>query len=258
MLLEGKRILITGGTGGIGIHVCALLTAEGASLTAIGRTGSLTAGVRHINANLASESGLAHACDSAAELQPDILVNLAGLQHFGRFEDESPEHLRQSLAVNLLTPIALSKAVLPGMRQARSGQIVNIGSIMGSIGCANFVTYSSAKAGLRTFSEALRREVAESGITVTYIAPRAVAAGMTDAAVLSYAKAANMAIDDPVLIAGRIVRAIKGRAKEVYIGLPERLFVGINAVLPRVVDAALAGTTRKAARHVSPRPLPNT
>ena len=80
--------------------------------------------------------------------------------------------------VNLVAPAALCCACLPFMKRRNSGQIVNIGSIFGSIPLAHFAAYSSAKSGLRAFSEALRRELADTKIAVTYIAPRAVRTGM--------------------------------------------------------------------------------
>jgi short-subunit dehydrogenase len=140
----------------------------------------------------------------------------------------------------------LTKAVLPAMRKRGSGHIVNIGSVFGSISFAHFVTYSSAKAGLRAFSEALRREVEGSHIAVTYIAPRAVKTGLSSGTVMEYAKLTSMNMDKPEYTARQIVKAIRARKKDVYIGFPESFFVRVNALMPRMVDAALAKNDRKA------------
>ena len=75
--------------------------------------------------------------------------------------------------VNLVAPARLTQAVLPGMKSRGRGQIANVGSIFGSINFAHFATYSSAKAGMRALSQSLRRELAGTGIDVTYVAPRA-------------------------------------------------------------------------------------
>lgn len=113
---------------------------------------------------------------------------------------------------------------------------------------AHFATYSSAKSGLRAFSEALRRELAGTQVGVTYLAPRAIKTGMLTPAIRNYAKLVGMNIDNPERIAARIARAIKEREKDVYIGFPEQLFVRVNAVLPRLIDAAVAAGDRKAAK----------
>jgi short-subunit dehydrogenase len=132
------------------------------------------------------------------------------------------------------------------MKRRNAGQIANIGSIVGSIPLAYFAAYSSAKAGLRAFSEALRRELAGTKISVTYVAPRAVRTPMLTPEIQQYANLTGMNIDPPEIIAKRIVTAIKQRRKDVYIGFPERLFVRLNAAMPRLVDAAVASNDRKA------------
>jgi short-subunit dehydrogenase len=148
--------------------------------------------------------------------------------------------------VNLVAPVQLARVVLPVMKQRGSGQIVNIGSIFGSIGYPHFATYSSAKAGLRGFSEALRRELHGTGIDVTYIAPRAVRTGLNNGAVMRFVEMAKMAADEPEIVAARIVRAIAQRKKDVFIGAKEGVFVRINGLMPRLVDAAVTADTAKA------------
>ncbi|MGB9142050.1 MAG: SDR family NAD(P)-dependent oxidoreductase [Aestuariivirga sp.] len=250
--LKGKHILLTGGTGGIGRLVCQELINAGARLSLITQRNRLPFSANLIQANLAKREDLASACRTAADMKPDILVNLAGLQYFGKFEGETLEHLENGFAVNLVAPVALSKAVVPAMRSRGSGQIVNVGSIMGSIGCAHFVTYSSAKAGLKGFSEALRRELGGSGIAVTYIAPRAVGTGMLTEAVSRYARASGMAVDEPLAVARKIVSAITLRRKDVYFGLPERIYLTANALLPRLLDRAVAAGDRRGAAALLP------
>jgi short-subunit dehydrogenase len=131
--------------------------------------------------------------------------------------------------------------------QARgSGHIVNIGSVMGAIAYPHFATYSSAKAGLRALSEALRREVQGQGIDVTHIAPRAVRTGFNTGAVNRFLDLAGMKADDPGQVAGYVVDAIVLRRRELVIGLRERLFIGLNALFPGLIDRGLAGETAKA------------
>ena len=83
MLLANRKIVLSGGSGGIGQHLAALLVERGASLTTISRSGDGPAAATHVAADLSSREGLATAVASIEAEQPDILVNLAGVQHFG-------------------------------------------------------------------------------------------------------------------------------------------------------------------------------
>ncbi|WP_168076983.1 SDR family NAD(P)-dependent oxidoreductase [Caulobacter sp. SSI4214] len=247
-MLDGKTVLITGASGGLGALVAEQLRAEGARIVALGRSrpaGSIDQFLRH---DLSTPEGIEAAAQAVADRPWDLLVNLAGAQHFGPVEQETPAQLVSGYLVNLVAPVRLAQAVAPGMKARGSGQIVNIGSIFGSINFAHFATYSSAKAGLRGFSQALRRELAGTGVDVTYVAPRAVRTAMISERVLEFAKLTQMHIDPPEATAARIVAAIKARRRDVYLGFPEAFFVRLNALLPGLVDRALSANDRKAAR----------
>jgi len=244
MSLENREVVLTGATGGLGRLVGAGLAAAGARVTPVDRSGDAGS----LAFDLSSGEGQEAAAEALAARRCDILVNLAGIQHFGPVESQSAADLRASYMVNLVAPVRLTQAVLPGMKARGAGQIVNVGSIFGSIGFAHFATYSSAKAGLRGFSQALRRELAGSGVDVTYVAPRAVRTAFNSPAVLEFARQTGMRMDQPEAVADRIVRAIVARERDVYLGFPESFFVRLNALLPRLVDQALAANDRKAAR----------
>lgn len=248
-----RKIVLTGSSGGIGHRVGALLLGRGASLATISRSGMGPGGGRHFTADLSSQAGLKSAVAFVEEEQPDILINLAGIQYFGPTEQQSSSDVEAAYAVNLIAPVLLSRAVLPAMKRKRSGQIVNIGSILGSIGFAYFATYSSSKAGLRLFSEALRRELAGTGIVITYIAPRAARTGLITRKIAQYADLTGMAIDEPDGVASRIVDGVERGNKEVYFGGAERFFVKLNGAMPRLVDLFLAGNDRKASALFSPQ-----
>lgn len=247
MPFRDKDILITGGSGGLGVLICRQLVAEGARVTVLDRVDSGVA-AQTLKHDLATPGGIEAAAEVVSRRSVDILVNLAGIQHFGPFEAQSPDHLLASYMVNLVAPARLTQAVLPGMKARGRGQIVNVGSIFGSINFAHFVTYSSAKAGLRGLSQALRRELSGTGIDVTYVAPRAVRTALNTPAVLEFAKLTHMNMDEPELIAARIVSAMRSRRRDVYFGFPESLFVRLNAILPGLVDRALSANDRKAMR----------
>jgi short-subunit dehydrogenase len=251
MRFEGKDILLTGGAGGLGALIARQLEQEGARVCVLDCVAP-AGGREYMRQDLSTPEGIEAAAGALADRPCDILFNLAGVQHFGPFERQSPEHLVASYMVNLIAPVRLTQAVLPRMRARQCGQIVNVGSIFGSINFAHFVTYSSAKAGLRGFSQALRRELTGSGIDVTYVAPRAVNTALNTAKVQEFARLTGMAMDQPQAVAQRIVDVVAARKREAYLGFPEALFVRLNALLPNLVDQALAGNDRKAAHLFAP------
>lgn len=249
MKVTGKLVAITGGAGGIGSHLTRRIMENGGKVLVINRTspekGEFLAG------DLSTLEGINAVAQVLAERQPDILVNLAGIQYFGLLENQTVEHILALHTVNLIAPTLLARAVLPAMKARRHGQIVNVGSVFGSIAFAHFVTYSSAKAGLRALSQGLRRELAGSGVQVTHISPRAVKTAMNDARIMHLAQKTRMKVDDPEHVAERILRAIESDAKEVVIGGAESFFTRVNALLPGVVDGALAKNDRIARDIVS-------
>ncbi len=257
MQLEGKRVILTGAGGGIGTALARALAARGARLALVGRSAEslqslhteLTHAGHHCVSVIADLTDAA-ACDRAAQQAAtglggvDLLINNAGASSFHPLAEEDPERLDTIIRLNLGAPILLTRSLLPRLLSQGSGRIVNVGSTFGSIGFAWFTAYSASKAGLRGFSEALRRELADSGVGVTYVAPRAVRTPLNTEATLQMAAAVKMNMDSPEWVADRIVTAIEKERKDVYLGWPESLFVRINSLLPRLVDAALAKQNR--------------
>lgn len=264
MDLGKARILLTGAGGGIGCPVARELAATGARLYMVGRDEAgvtLAEELRRQGADshyryidLLGEQAATQVVQGARESLGgiDVLINLAGAMSFEAFAAEDPRVTERLLRLNTLVPMQLAHAVLPGMLAHQRGRIVNIGSIFGSIGFAYFATYSATKFALRGFSEALRRELAGTGVGVTYIAPRAVKTGFNTAAVYRMAQAVKMTLDEPDTVARAIVRAIRAGRHEAYIGWPEKLFVRINALLPRLVDSGVRKQNRQAAQFVRP------
>lgn len=101
----------------------------------------------------------------------DVLVNNAGYGHEGVLEESSIDDLQRQFAANVFGPVAMMKAVLPGMRERRRGHIVNVTSMGGFITMPGISLYCGSKFALEGISEALGKEVAEFGIRVTALAP---------------------------------------------------------------------------------------
>ena len=253
MKITGSKILITGAGGGIGGAIARQLAERGAFLIPVdrdeGRLQSQAAELLALGANkalpLAGDLGapgmpariVENALKDAGGI--DILINCAGVQNFGFFADETVADTATLFNVNTVAPIALINAVLPHMLQKGKGQIVNLGSIFGSIGFPCFASYSASKFALRGFSEALRRELSGTGIGITYVAPRFTKTAFNRSAVTRMADALKMNQDDPKKVAASIITAIENDGFDRYLGWPEKFFVRINSILPRLVDQSL-------------------
>lgn len=252
MKIAHARTILTGANGGIGSATALALAQGGARLLLVGRQAAALARLAHqveagggeahvVSADVAQAEAHERVVQEAQRLLGgvDLLINNAGLLDFTPFEGQDPRALEQLLQVNVVAPIALTRAVLPLLLAQGRGRIVNVGSIFGSIGFPYFAAYSASKFALRGFSEALRRELHGSGIGVTYVAPRATRTALNSSAVNDMNAALKVATDAPETVGAAIARAIEKDRKDVYLGRAEAFFVRLNALLPRWVDAGL-------------------
>lgn len=193
-MLESDVALVTGASRGIGRAIALSLGRAGA--TVVG-TATTPEGAQKLAAELTSAGVKAHGvvwqADQAASTEalvaqldagpglPTILVNNAGIARDALILRMKSEDWEQTLAVNLSSVFRLSKACLRRMLKDRHGRIINIGSVVGSIGNAGQVHYAAAKAGLVGFTKALAKEVATRNITVNIVAPGFIETDMTRA-----------------------------------------------------------------------------
>lgn len=261
---DGKCILITGAAGGIGTPLARALAARGARLALVDRDkdrlNDLCLEINQsggtalkIVEDFQQEGAAQRVVDVAVEHLGaiDILINSAGILDFVEFETQSAQRIAQMMHINATVPIQLARAVLPGFVAHDYGQIVNIGSVFGSIGFPHYATYSASKFALHGFSQALRRELVDSNIVVTYIAPRAVKTPMNDEAVSRMLSATNTAMDNPERVVEQIIKAIELEKHEHYIGQPESFFAWLNGFLPCAVNMGLKKQVRISRQYVS-------
>jgi 3-oxoacyl-(acyl-carrier-protein) reductase len=189
--LTGKVALVTGASGGIGGAIAKALHEQGASVVLSGTRADALERAKnelgeraHVTAcdlsNPASVEALPKTAESFAG-PIDILVNNAGITRDNLFLRMKDEEWDQVLAVNLTAAFRLSRAVLRGMMKKRWGRIVNITSVVGTMGNPGQGNYAAAKAGLVGMSKSLAAEVASRNITVNCVAPGFVTTAMTDA-----------------------------------------------------------------------------
>ncbi|MCK2087055.1 SDR family oxidoreductase [Thauera aromatica] len=248
MQLSECRALLTGASGGIGQALAERLCAGGARVLLVGRETEAFAALAQrypgqvdcVRADLCERAGR-DAVLAAARRGDGLncLINAAGINRFGLLESQDEEAIAHLIGLNVTATVQLTQRLLPVLRQAPRAVLVNLGSTFGSIGYPGFAAYCASKFAVRGFSEALRRELADSRVKVLYVAPRATRTAMNAAPVVAMNAQLGVAMDDPDAVAARIVEAIRREREELYLGWPEKFFVRLNTVLPRIVDRAL-------------------
>ena len=260
------NVLLTGATGGIGLQTATLLATRGVNLLLTARDETRLKRLRDtlqafgsrvetVAADIATADGRQQVATAAGAYPGgiDVLVNNAGVNRFDRLDRQSDQDLEAVDITNLLAPMLLTRKLLPMLRQRQKAVVLNVGSIVGSIGMPGQVAYCSSKFGMHGFSEALRRELQGSSVKVLYVAPRSTDTDMNDALMREMNEQTGVRTDDSAAVARHIVNAITGTKRERFIGWPERLFVKINALLPGLVDRSL----QKQARLLGRAPTDN-
>jgi 3-oxoacyl-[acyl-carrier protein] reductase len=192
MTLQGQLALVTGASRGIGQAIALELGKQGA--TVIG-TATSDKGSQAISAYLDSAgikgSGMTLNVNEAAQIdhvlgeirkqfgEISILVNNAGITRDNLLARMSDEEWDDVLATNLKSVFRLSRAVLRGMMKARSGRIISIGSVVGSMGNPGQANYAASKAGIIGFTKSLAQEIGSRNITVNCVAPGFIDTDMT-------------------------------------------------------------------------------
>jgi short-subunit dehydrogenase len=252
MQLKDTRALVTGAGGGIGRAIVGELVRNGAQVlmvdmsaqaldAAVAELGSLRDRVEMHAADLTSAEARARLCSLARIWRGgvNVLINNAGLNPFGLYEDLAPRQIDMALAVNLQAPMHLCQALLPHLRTRTPAAIINTGSVFGAIGYPGYAAYAATKFALRGFTEALRREIEGSGVTVQYLAPRATRTPINSSSVEQMNRELGVAMDPPERVARELVALLRSGRSSAVIGWPEKLFVKINALIPALVDRAV-------------------
>lgn len=191
MNLEGKIALVTGASRGIGRAIAELLVERGA--TVIG-TATSESGAAAISEYLGENGkGLALNVTDFESIEAtlktindefgaiDILVNNAGITRDNLLMRMKDDEWNDIINTNLTPIYRMSKAVLRGMMKKRAGRIINVGSVVGTMGNAGQTNYAAAKAGVIGFTKSMAREVASRGVTVNTVAPGFIETDMTKA-----------------------------------------------------------------------------
>ncbi len=254
------RAVLTGASGGIGAAIARQLAPRCALLILVGRNQDALEALRrelqscpvHLVCGDLTDPATVGEIEAAARHLGGInlLVNNAGVSDFHAFDSQSPDVIARLLDTNLLAPMLLTRRLIPLLMEAPAAQIVNIGSVFGLIGFPGFAAYCAAKAGLKGFTQALRRELADSAVEVRHFAPRATRTAINSAAVSAMNRELKTAEDTPQQVATAFLRFLDGGAYQRTLGAKERFFVLLNKLLPALPDGAIRAQLPIIRRHL--------
>jgi short-subunit dehydrogenase len=231
--LEGKTVLLSGATGGIGRAIAEALAAEGALMVLSSRRGeelerlaqALPGGAdRHrvVVADLAEPGAAEKLIEEAGDL--DGLVANAALPASGKLENFSSDEVQRAIRVNFESPILMAREIAPRLAAKGRGHLVFISSLSGKVGSPRSALYSSTKFGLRGFAFGLREDLHQDGVGVSIVSPGFVrGAGMW----------ADAGVDPPPMIgtttpekvARAVVRAIERNRNEITVAPIRQRFI---------------------------------
>lgn len=155
------KALVTGGSRGIGKRIAEQLEREGCQVYAPTRE----------ELDLSDEESIKVFVERHKEEKYDIIVNNAGINDINDIENVTDEEIERAMQINLLAPLKLLRAFVPGMKERQYGRIVNIGSIWGIVSKKGRTVYSITKHGIHGLTKTLAVELAEYNILVNTICP---------------------------------------------------------------------------------------
>lgn len=254
MRIEGKRTLLTGATGGLGLAIAAALARSGAELVLSSRKPEQ---LEQLARELPGERHSVAVCDlaepgAAEQLAAeaggiDILVANAGLAGTGQLGSFSTTEIERAVRVNLEAPMILAQALLPGMQERGSGHMVFISSLSGKVASPRASVYNATKFGLRGFSLALREDqvIDRTGVGISLVLPGFI----RDAGMFADGGAklpAGAGTGTPAQVGDAVVRAVSQDRAEIAVAPPHmRALSGFAHVFPQIAARSQRGVGKK-------------
>jgi len=269
---DGKSVLITGGSSGIGLALASLLVERNCQVAILSRQaqllenaaahletlrGTKSAAIVTVQADVTKRVQLNQILDDYT-LQngvPDIVINSAGVAHPGTFTSLKPEIFDWMMDVNYFGTVNVLKNLVPKMKERRSGVIVNISSIAGFLGIYGYTAYSASKFAVTGFTDALRSELKPYGINISIVFPPD-----THTPQLDYEKKYKPFVTQQVAGSAKLMSAdavakeiIKSVSRNKYIVLPGfegKLLYHLKNIVGKNLHPILDNMTKSAIRKI--------
>ncbi|MDG5470715.1 SDR family oxidoreductase [Jeotgalibacillus sp. ET6] len=250
--LEGKKIVITGASSGLGGEIAKKCAEQGAILFLVGRNKERLEEIVQETSLLGAPEvqafeldlketeniqNLVEAMDQQAG-EIDVLINNAGFGLFEKLEQTANETVRDMFNVNVLSLIVLTKSILPLMKRGGEGHIINIASQAGKLATPKSSIYSATKFAVIGFSNSLRMELADENIKVTVINPGPINTSFFDQADSSgtYAQSVKRWMLDPEKVAAKTVSCIYTNKREINMPVWMNVLSVIHTLFPSIVE----------------------
>ena len=250
MDIKGKKVLLTGATGGIGRTMAQHLARDGAHLILSSRSEGALASMADAlpgqgHSVLASDLGEpGAAADLAVRAgHVDCLIANAALPSTGKLSDLTEEQIQRMLRINLESPILLCQALLPAMLERSSGKLVMIGSLAGKLASPRSSIYNASKFGIRGFALGLKGDLAGTGVGITLVTPGFVSdAGMFADSGVSLSPA--IGTTTPQKVAGAVLRAIRTDRPEITVApVTQKVAAHLGLVSPSLSYRMQSGSS---------------
>lgn len=239
--LSETTILVTGASKGIGAAIAERFALSGVNVVIHYSTSheeanevarkciALGAQVMTVQADLRDKEQIQRMRDKLEThgMLPDVLVNNAGVSHYGMLADISEDEWDNVMSVNLKGMFLCTQMMMPHMVSQRFGRIINISSVWGSSGASCEVLYSTTKGGVNAFTKALAKELAPSGITVNAVAP-----GAVDTSMLDHLEPDEIKSLEDEIPAGRLARPDEISSLVYFLALPESGYINGQIISP--------------------------
>ena len=243
MLIKGSTVLLTGATGGIGHAIARELNAQGAHLLLTGRRTEVLAGLASeikaevIAADLSDRADVDALIAASGEV--DIVIANAGLPGSGPLLDFDQDDIDRCLEVNLRAPMALCRALAPGMVQRGRGHFTFISSLSGLASAGGSSVYSATKFGLRGFALCVRQDLHDTGVGVSVVLPGFISdAGMFAESGTTLPK--GIRTSTPEQVAAAVLKTIVKDRAEIVVAPPEMYAGALFASLAPGMAAAIS------------------
>lgn len=250
--LQGRTALVTGASGGLGVHIAKRLAQEGMDVAVAGRRQEaleeVVAELRRLGvraaALVADLSDLANVdsliADAQTALGPvDVLVNNAGIETVGAFTSHTEQELTEMVNVNLTAPMLLTRRLLPDLLARGRGHVVFIASVAGKVGPAYNEPYAATKAGLIGLTQSLRAEYRDSPVGFSVVCPGFIAGDGMYERMAKQGHRSNRLMGETTLekVTDAVVRAIENdRAELIESGTPLRPLLALGQLSPGLVE----------------------